>query len=188
MHKPVGVVTTMKDPDGRPTVGELIPARFAGAMPVGRLDQDSSGLLLLTNDHSLAHRVTGPEHGIRKTYLVEVNQHPEDERFAPIRAGIELEGGERCRPAEVQILEQRERSTLLRVVIDEGKYRQIRRSLKAIGLRVWTLHRVRIGPIELGRIAAGEVAPLTARELEALRAACGRAGDDAAEEDPGRRS
>src|SRR6185295_15429199 len=95
MHKPIGVVTTMKDPEGRPTVAELIPAdppSWRGAMPVGRLDLDSTGLLLLTNDHDLGHRISGPNHHVAKTYHVELNQHPDDEVFAPVRAGIELDG------------------------------------------------------------------------------------------------
>jgi 23S rRNA pseudouridine2605 synthase len=170
MHKPLGVVTTMKDPEGRPTVAELIPPRFQGAMPVGRLDQDSTGLLMLTNDHDLGHRITGPDHHVQKTYLVELNQHPDDALFTPIRAGIELEGErERCRPAQVKILERREFSTLVEVILDEGKFRQIRRSMKALGLRVKALHRIRIGAIELGDLAAGEVVELTAEEIAALK-------------------
>jgi 23S rRNA pseudouridine2605 synthase len=174
LHKPVGVVTTMKDPEGRPTVAALVPERFRGVMPVGRLDRDSSGLLLLTNDHALGHRIAGPNHHVKKIYLVEVNQHPDDGVLDPIRAGIELDGGERCRSAEVRILERRPRSTLLEFTIDEGRFRQIRRSLKAVGLRVNLLHRVRVGPLELGALAPGECAPLTERELAALRDLCGR--------------
>ena len=174
MHKPVGVVTTMSDPEGRPCVGDLLEAgrpEWRGAMPVGRLDRDSSGLLLLTNDHDLGHRVTGPGHHVDKTYEVELNQHPDDAVFAPIRAGIELEGESvRCRPARVRILERREFTTLVEVVLDEGKFRQIRRSMKAVGLRVKSLHRVRIGPIELGPLSPGEVVALTASEISALQA------------------
>lgn len=174
MHKPVGVVTTMKDPEGRPTVADLLAAarrEWSGAMPVGRLDRDSSGLLLLTNDHDLGNRVAGPGHHVPKTYRVELNQHPDDAVFEPIRAGLELEGERtRCRPARVRILERREFTTLVEVVLDEGKFRQIRRSMKAVGLRVKALHRVRIGPIELGELAPGEVVELTAAEVAALRA------------------
>ena len=169
MNKPIGVVTTMKDPQGRPTVAGLIPPKFQGAMPVGRLDQDSTGLLLFTNDHDLGHRITGPDHHVRKTYLVLLNQHPADELFAPIRAGIELEGErERCRPAQVKILERREFTTLVEVVLDEGKFRQIRRSMKALGLRVKVLYRICIGTIELGGLAPGEVVALTREEIAAL--------------------
>ena len=171
LHKPVGVVTTMKDPDGRPTIAGMIPPALAGAMPVGRLDLDSSGLLLLTNDHSLAARVAGPDHRVKKVYRVEVNQHPDEERLAPIRAGIELDGRVRCRPVLITILERRERSTLLELTLDEGKFRQIRRSLKAVGLRVRTLHRVKVGPIELGDLEPGAIAALTDAEIAALRAA-----------------
>ncbi len=173
MHKPVGVVTTMKDPEGRPTVGDLIAAarpEWRGAMPVGRLDRDSSGLLLLTNDHDLGQRIAGPGHRVDKTYHVELNQHPDDAVFDPIRAGLELEGERtRCRPARVRILERRAFTTRVEVVLDEGKFRQIRRSMKAVGLRVKELHRVRIGPIELGDLAPGEIAALTATELAALK-------------------
>jgi 23S rRNA pseudouridine2605 synthase len=173
MHKPVGIVTTMKDPEGRPTVASLVPPQFSGAMPVGRLDFESSGLLLLTNDHTLAHRIAGPNFHLKKVYEVEVGQHPDDARLEPIRAGIELDGGEQCRPAQVTILERRERSTRLEVVIDEGKFRQIRRSLKAVGLRTWSLHRVRVGPIELGPLAAGRTVALTSDEVAALKSALG---------------
>jgi 23S rRNA pseudouridine2605 synthase len=173
LHKPVGVVTTMKDPEGRPTVADLIaagPPEWRGAMPVGRLDRDSSGLLLLTNDHDLGHRISGPGHHVDKTYLVELNQHPDDAVFAPIRAGLELEGERtRCRPARVRILERREYTTLVEVVLDEGKFRQIRRSMKAIGLRVKALQRVTIGPIALGDLAPGEIVALTSAEVAALK-------------------
>ena len=174
MHKPVGVVTTMKDPEGRPTVADLLAAarpEWRGAMPVGRLDRDSSGLLLLTNDHDLGNRVAGPGHRVPKTYLVELNQHPDDAVFGPIRAGLELEGERtRCRPAQVRLLERREFTTLVEVVLDEGKFRQIRRSMKAVGLRVKALQRVRIGPIELGGLEPGGIVELTAAEIAALQA------------------
>lgn len=173
MNKPIGVVTTMKDPQGRPTVADLIPddpPHWKGAMPVGRLDRDSTGLLLLTNDHDLGHKISGPDHGVRKIYRVEINQHPDDDVFAPMREGIELPGErERCRPAQVRILERRKYSTCLEVVLDEGKFRQIRRSLKTLGLRVHSLQRIAIGPIELGDLAPGAVVELTAAELAALR-------------------
>lgn len=179
MNKPLGVVTTMKDPEGRKTVAELIPPKWRGAMPVGRLDQDSTGLLLLTNDHSLGHRITGPDHHVAKTYQVELGGHPDDDDFAPIRTGIELFGErERCRPAQVRLLERRKFSTLVEVVLDEGKFRQIRRSMKALGLRVKALHRIRIGAIELGDLAPGAVVELTREELATLK---GRARDESEE-------
>jgi len=172
MHKPLDVVTTMKDPEGRTTVADLIPEPFRGAMPVGRLDRESTGLLLLTNDHALGHRIAGPGHRIEKTYLVELNQHQDDAVFAPLREGIELPGEKtRCRPARVRILERRALTTQVEVVLDEGRFRQIRRSMKELGLRVLALHRVGIGPIELGALAAGDVVELTEGEVAALKQA-----------------
>src|SRR5688572_28033175 len=109
LHKPLGVVTTMKDPEGRPTIAGLIPPHYAGVMPVGRLDQDSTGLLLLTNDHALGNLIAGPEHRVDKVYRVEVRGAPEDELFEPLRKGIVLTGAgseERCRPAEVTLIER----------------------------------------------------------------------------------
>jgi 23S rRNA pseudouridine2605 synthase len=170
LHKPLGVVTTMKDPEGRPTVADLIPAQWRGAMPVGRLDLDSTGLLLLTNDHALGERLAGPGHRVKKVYRVVVGGRPDDDRFAPLRDGIELDG-ERCRPAAVAIVGREGDTTELEVVLDEGKFRQIRRSLAAIGLAVRSLHRLRIGPLELGDLAPGAIAQLTGAELAALRRA-----------------
>jgi 23S rRNA pseudouridine2605 synthase len=170
LHKPVGVVTTMKDPEGRPTVASLIPAAFAGVMPVGRLDQDSSGLLLLTNDHQLGERVVGAAGHVAKRYSVVVDGEPSDPAFEPMRAGSVLDG-ERCRPAKVRILGCTNGATTLEIVLDEGKNRQIRRSLSALGLRVRTLARIAIGPLELGDLAPGAAAALSTDELRALRAA-----------------
>lgn len=175
LHKPVGVVTTMKDPDGRPTVAALIPAAWRGAMPVGRLDQDSSGLLLLTNDHQLGERIVGAAAHVGKRYRVVVDGTPDDARFAPMRAGSVLDG-EQCRPAQVRILGREDGATTLEVVIDEGKNRQIRRSLAALSLGVRSLQRTAIGPLELGDLAPGAVAALTGDELRALRAAAAGTG------------
>ncbi len=170
LHKPVGVVTTMKDPDGRPTVAALIPPPFRGAMPVGRLDQDSSGLLLLTNDHLLGERIVGAAGRVPKRYRVEVEGEPADAEFAPMRAGSELDG-ERCRPAQVRILGRDGGATQLEVVIDEGRNRQIRRSLAALSLVVRSLQRTAIGPLELGDLAPGAAVALTGEELRRLRGA-----------------
>ncbi len=169
LHKPLGVVTTMKDPQGRPTIADLIPPQWRGAMPVGRLDQDSTGLLLVTNDHSLGDRITGPRHLMKKVYRVEIAGRPETQVFEPIRAGIVLGGREQCRPAKVEIVARAADSTTLEIVLDEGKFRQIRRSLQAVEQSVLALHRTRIGPIELGSLAPGELVQLTAPEITALR-------------------
>ena len=171
LHKPLGVVTTMKDPQGRPTVAELVPPERKGVMPVGRLDADSTGLLLLTNDHALGDLLAGADHRVEKLYHVVVGGHPDYERFAPMRAGSVLEDGERCRPARVKLLGSDGPDMRIEVVIDQGKNRQIRRSLAALGLEVRALHRLRIGPLELGTLAPGQVAALSATELAALRRA-----------------
>lgn len=169
MNKPRGVITTMSDPQGRRTVADFLPARFRGAMPVGRLDRDSSGLLVLTNDHDLGNQIVGADSGMKKVYQVTVRgRHPTKE-FAPIRAGILLDGGERCRPAPVRVLETRQRSTRLEIVLTEGKNRQIRRSLAELGIEVDDLVRVQIGPIKLGGLASGDIRPLTPAELRALQ-------------------
>lgn len=169
LHKPAGVVTTMRDPQGRPTVAGLIPERLRGAMPVGRLDRDSSGLLLLTNDHLLGERLLGAAHRVEKRYRVVVAGEPDDARFDPLRAGSVLDGGERCRPARVTTLARRGGTTELEIVIDEGRNRQIRRSLAAIGVAVVALERRAIGPLELGDLAPGAIVELTPAELAALR-------------------
>ncbi len=169
LNKPLGVVTTMKDPEGRPTVAELIPEPLRGVMPVGRLDQDSTGLLLLTNDHALGDRLVGAQRHVEKVYRVVVDGAPADDLFAPLRAGIVLDDGERCRPARVTVQGREADTTLLEVVLDEGKFRQIRRSLAQVGLTVRSLHRLRIGPLELGALAPGAVVALSATELASLR-------------------
>lgn len=175
LHKPLGVVTTMKDPEGRPTVASLIPAELKGVMPVGRLDADSTGLLLLTNDHALGDLLAGADHHVEKLYRVIVAGHHDDERFAPMRTGSVLDEGEQCRPARVKVLGRAGPDTRIEVVLDEGKNRQIRRSLAQLGLEVQALHRVKIGPLELGALPAGQMVALTAAELAALRRTRGSA-------------
>lgn len=169
LHKPIGVVTTMKDPEGRPTVATLIPSSCRGAMPVGRLDQDSSGLLFVTNDHLLGERIGGADHHVAKRYRVVVEGTPSDAQFEPMRAGSELDG-ERCRPAQVRIVGPKGTATEIEVVLDQGKNRQIRRSLAALGIRVRALQRVAIGPLELGALEPGQAVALAPAELAALRA------------------
>ena len=177
MNKPLGVVTTMKDPEGRKTVAALIPAEYRGVMPVGRLDQDSTGLLFLTNDHQLGERVAGADHRVKKTYRVVVSGRPDNLQLNPFRAGVELDG-KRCRPAKVRIIEPGDETSTLEVILDEGKFRQIRRSLALIDVKVRSLTRVAIGSLELGDLAPGAVAPLTPTELAALRAASRESGGD----------
>jgi 23S rRNA pseudouridine2605 synthase len=170
LHKPVGVVTTASDPQGRPVVIDLVPPE-PRVFPVGRLDADSEGLLLLTNDGDLTHRLTHPSFGVDKEYLVEVDGEPSRGAVARLRDGVDLEDG-RTAPAKVALLDAR----LLRVTIHEGRSRQVRRMCEAVGHPVLRLVRTRIGPITDRSLKAGEWRALTQDEVRALeRAAAGKA-------------
>lgn len=170
LHKPIGYVTTAADEHGRDTVYALLPPDATWLAPVGRLDQDSSGLLLFTNDSDLAHAITAPASKLPKTYEVRVKGHPDEAALAKLRGGVELHDGPTL-PAEVDVLDADDRSTRLRIVLTEGRNRQIRRMVQAIGSRVHTLHRVRIGPLALGDQPEGTSRRLDAAEVQALRAA-----------------
>lgn len=172
LHKPVGYVTTADDEHGRDTVYALLPADAAWLAPVGRLDRDSSGMLLFTNDSDLAHAISAPASKLAKTYEVRVKGHPDDGALARLRDGVLLHDGA-TRPAQVDVLDADERSTRLCIVLTEGRNRQIRRMVTAIGSRVHTLHRTRIGPLELGDQPEGTCRRLSATEVQALRAAVG---------------
>ena len=165
LHKPAGVISTASDPQGRPTVVDLVPAE-PRVFPVGRLDGDSEGLLLLTNDGDLTHRLTHPSYGVDKEYLVEVDGDPSRGALAKLRDGIELEDG-RTAPAKVAQLDAR----LLRITIHEGRNRQIRRMCEAIGHPVVRLVRTRIGPLTDRSLKAGEWRALTQDEVRALERA-----------------
>ena len=169
LHKPVGVITTALDPQGRPTVVELVPAE-PRVFPVGRLDSDSEGLLLLTNDGDLTHRLTHPSFGIDKEYLVEVEGTPTRGALSRLRDGIDLDDG-RTAPAKVAQLDAR----LLRITIHEGRNRQIRRMCDAIGHPVLRLVRTRIGPLTDRTLKPGEWRALTQDEVRSLeRAVAGK--------------
>lgn len=169
LHKPVGIVTTASDEHGRETVYALMPKDLTWLAPVGRLDRDSSGLLLFTNDHDLALAILQPTGKLPKTYDVRIKDHPSDEDVRRLREGIELHDGMTL-PAQVDEVERNDRSTVLRFVLTEGRNRQIRRMVMAIGSRVYTLHRTQIGPLVLGDLPAGACRRLTDEELAALRA------------------
>jgi 23S rRNA pseudouridine2605 synthase len=177
LHKPVGYVTTAADEHGRDTVYTLLPADAAWLAPIGRLDRDSSGLLLFTNDSDLAHGLTSPTKKLPKTYEVRIKGHPSEQSLELLRNGVPLEDGP-TRPARVDVLDANDRSTRLRIVLTEGRNRQIRRMVMAIGSRVHTLHRVRIGPLELGEQAEGSFRKLAPAEVQALRAAVNDAPGD----------
>jgi 23S rRNA pseudouridine2605 synthase len=169
-HKPTGMVTTLSDPEGRPTVRDLIPKNLPRLFPVGRLDLDSSGLVLLTNDGALAHRLLHPSHGNEREYRVTLRGEITEAERLRLTRGIRLEDGY---TAPVRIRGVRfdadTQTTTLTMILTEGRKRQIRRSMLALGHPVKRLVRVRMGPLQLGRLPRGEGRMLRAEELEALR-------------------
>jgi 23S rRNA pseudouridine2605 synthase len=178
LHKPLGVVSTCADPQGRPTVLDLLPPKYqnVGLHPVGRLDVQTTGALLLTNDGALTFHLTHPRHHVTKTYEVLVQGNPSLSALNQWRNGIVLEG-QQTRPAQVQILRPWAAShnvTLLQVILQEGRKRQIRLVGKAVGHRVLKLHRTHIGSIALQDIdgcilSPGQYRSLTSSEISALR-------------------
>lgn len=169
LHKPAGVLTTYRDPEKRPTVYDLLPPVDGFVFPVGRLDRDTSGLLIVTNDSALAERVTNPAHEVPKTYRVRVSRRLDEAELDRLRAGIGLEDGPTL-PARVE----RGSGSELEITIVEGRNRQVRRMVEAVGAEVLELARTAIGTIAIEDLAPGSVRALTAAEIEALR----RGGDD----------
>ena len=178
-HKPVGVVTTRADPAGRRTVYDALGDVGRWVFPVGRLDRDSSGLLILTNDHRLGERLTSPEHHVPKTYHARVRGVPDEEALRALREGLALDDGTITRPARVRVIGTPpgrrgagpgEGSTWLEIVLTEGKNRQVRRMGAAVGHDVLDLVRVRMGGLGLGDLAPGEWRELEPEEVKALRA------------------
>ena len=163
LHKPTGVVTTARDPQGRPTVVDLVslPLRV---VPVGRLDADTTGALLLTNDGRLAHRLAHPRYGVDKVYVAEVEGAPTDENLRRLAEGIELEEGVTA-PARVRRLAP----SRIELVLHEGRKRQVRRMCEAVGHPVRSLHRSTYAGLELGDLAPGASLPTTRSTLSALR-------------------
>ncbi|MGF1499129.1 MAG: pseudouridine synthase [Elainellaceae cyanobacterium] len=167
LHKPAGVVSTCFDPQGRTTVLDLVPPDWqhhAGLHPVGRLDTDSTGALLLTNDGEVTFRLTHPRHGIAKTYRVWVAGHPSQAALHQWRRGIVLDG-RKTLPAEVHVLRTKPGQTLLQVILQEGRNRQIRRVAAQIGHPVARLQRVAIGPIRLDDLPVGQCRSLRDDEV-----------------------
>lgn len=166
LHKPRGVVTTARDPEGRPDVSAYYP-EGERVFPVGRLDRETEGLLLLTNDGELANRLTHPRYQVEKEYLAEVEGTPTQRTLAKLVRGVTLDDGvARARSAR-PVAGSRDRSAV-RIVMTEGKKREVRRMLGAVGLPVRRLVRVRLGPIRLGRLRAGEVRELEPGEVREL--------------------
>jgi pseudouridine synthase len=172
LHKPAGVVTTARDPHGRPTVVGLVehPARV---VPVGRLDADTTGALLLTNDGPLAHRLAHPRYGVAKVYQAEVQGVPDEQALEALRRGVELEDGPTA-PATAELLERGDDSAVLELTLHEGRKHQVKRMCEAVGHPVRRLHRSRYADLDLRGLEPGEWRELTAGELAGLREAAGR--------------
>jgi 23S rRNA pseudouridine2605 synthase len=166
VHKPLGVVSTARDTHGRPTVVGLVPAKGLRLYPIGRLDAESSGLILLSNDGELANRLTHPRFEVPKTYVATLAGGPiSDAALRRLRAGVELEDGLTA-PARVR----RRGERAIEITIHEGRKRQVRRMCEAVGHRVTVLRRTAFGPLRLGTLAPGEHRLLRAAEVERLRA------------------
>ena len=168
LYKPTGYLTTYKDRDGRPTVYDLVADVGTFLSPVGRLDLDTSGLLLMTNDNQLAERVTNPESHVPKTYLVKASAVLSDEQLQQLRDGVELSDGP-TRPAAVRRVRDSARYTHFEITLTEGRNRQVRRMVEALGARVLQLVRVRIGSIAIGTLPVGRWRLLTPAEVAALK-------------------
>jgi 23S rRNA pseudouridine2605 synthase len=170
VNKPVGVVSTSRDPAGRPRVIDLLPPDTSRVFVVGRLDISSEGLILMTNDGELANKLTHPRHGVEKIYHVQVAGQVEREVLAQLHRGVRLAEGF-AHAKHVRIKSRRKRSTVLEMVLDEGRNREIRRLLARFGHKVQSLTRVAIGPLRLGELPAGAVRTLSKKEIQALHRA-----------------
>ena len=170
LHKPAGVMTTLRDPEGRKTIASLLP-RGPRVVPVGRLDYDTSGLLLLTNDGELAHRLMHPSFGVEKTYRATIAGRLDAANVRALLEGVRYEASARSAPAKLRVVAVRRDHSVVDVTIHEGRNRQVRKMFEAVGHPVLKLERIRFGPVSLGSLPAGSVRPLTERERAALGAA-----------------
>ena len=168
MHKPKGYITSTSDEKGRKTVIDLLPEKYKKLKPVGRLDFDSEGLLLFTDDGDLAFALTHPSHEITKTYVIKVEGQVKESQLAVVRAGVVIDGV-RLSKCKAKVLEKDEKTTKIEVVISEGKNRQVRKMFEAVGLNVCFLKRTKIGELRLGGISRGECRPLTEQEILYLK-------------------
>jgi len=168
LHKPVGFVTSYGDPEGRRTIYELLPPETGWVFPVGRLDKSTSGLLILTNDADFGDALTDPDSGVPKTYLVTVDFDPSPEQLESLRSGIVLKDGYRTRPAEVTFVGRERGRVILEMVLHDGKNRQIRRMIEALGGKVLTLVRTHVGRLALGGLTVGSCRRLEPDELALL--------------------
>lgn len=168
MNKPKGYVCTVKDDKGRKTVMDLLPPGIQRVVPVGRLDYDTEGLLLFTNDGELTNKLTHPKNGVYKTYLVKVESYIPDEAFKTLSRGVELDG-KYTNPCKVKLIERNKLGTKLHVSINEGRNRQVRRMFEAIGFDIDFLKRISIGELTVSGLDRGDVRKLNKREIEYLK-------------------
>ena len=168
LHKPVGFVTTMNDPFGRPTVRDLLQGIKRRIFPVGRLDLNSSGLLVMTNDGELANRLMHPSFGVEKEYLVRVDGLPGPEALEKLAKGVLLDDG-LTMPAKVRLIKAGRPTSVLSLVLKEGRNRQVRRMLEAVNHPVLSLKRIRFGPLTLKGLKSRQWRRLTAAEVKALK-------------------
>jgi 23S rRNA pseudouridine2605 synthase len=171
LNKPPRVVSTARDPQGRPTVTGLVESR-GRLYPVGRLDADSSGLVLLTNDGELANRLMHPRYGVEKVYRARVAGHPGRRALSALRSGVELDDGTTA-PARVRLVRKTGTASVLEIAIHEGRKRVVRRMCEAVGHRVLALKRTALGPLRLENLAPGKSRRLRPREVARLRRAAG---------------
>lgn len=171
LHKPFGVMTTMRDPEGRRTVADIVRARHIErrVVPVGRLDYDTAGVLLLTDDGDLAHVLTHPRYGVEKTYRATVRGRLAPEHVAAMRDGVHLDDA-RAAPAELRVVSVRRMRSVVDITIHEGRNRQVRRMFERIDRPVLDLVRLRFGPLALGELKPGEMRAATEREVRELHA------------------
>jgi 23S rRNA pseudouridine2605 synthase len=178
LNKPVGVITTLDDPEGRRTVKELLP-RGARVYPVGRLDADTSGLLLLTNDGELAHKLMHPRYGVAKVYRVRLAREPRPDQLRRLAGGVRFDRERVSGPARARRIDPGFDAIMIEMVVHEGRFRQVRKMCEAVGLEVTGLHRVGYGPLRLGPLARGMYRELSDEEVVKLRAESARAGRSA---------
>ncbi len=168
VNKPMGYITSVTDDRDRLTVAELVTDIPERLFPVGRLDYNTTGLLLLTNDGELTYRLTHPKHEVYKTYVATVSGVISDKRLAQLRRGVDI-GGFVTSPAKVRVLKQNPRSAVVEISIHEGKNRQVRKMFAAVGNRVQSLERTAIGDIRLGHLQTGHYRKLTREEIDYLK-------------------
>jgi 23S rRNA pseudouridine2605 synthase len=168
LNKPAGYLTTLNDDRGRPTVAELMPEDVPGLIPIGRLDADTTGLLLLTNDGRFAHRVAHPTGEIEKEYELTLENPVPEDRLAVLANGPELEDGKMLPPKLTRLRRRSREKTALNLTVHEGRNRIIRRACTAVGLVLLSLKRVRVGPVRLGNLPEGRYRELTEKELNIL--------------------